>query len=255
MRTFLSLGSESAILETKSIMRIARMLLGHVGLGFALKLWALKRALKNVNEPPQKVFDIGCGDGMYDFYLARRWPKIELYGIDGGYHEITRASKIAKRIGQTGLNFKHLNFESYQSTESFDLILCLDSIYYGYDGLSMLRKACQSLNPQGYLVFSMPYLKRHYKTGFDYYTGRVDIDSLDSIYTYNKVIDIIESEGLEIICVDNYPSVWARKLIEFQRSFPKTTLMLYPVMLVLTWLGRKGNNRTASHFMLVARMS
>lgn len=260
MLKFLQLGSERHRLEAAWWRRLACRAVGHRGLGYAVKLWALERLLRGIpTGGVRHVLDFGCGDGMYTFYLARRFGRAAVTGLDGDPAAIRAARQMhdAHGTAHKQLRFVAHRFEdcSEDSIEpaAYDLVSCLDCVHYTPAGLDHLGLVCRSVRPGGYLVFSSPRLGRYYGDGFSYYTGWVDVGPLTPLYEPASTRAAIQAAGLEICDELHYPGRVGAAAIRWQRRRPHTAALLYPALLGLTWLGRCGSSQHSTHYMYLAR--
>ncbi len=256
MFKFIRLGSEQYLNETSPAKRFIRRLVGHVGLGYAVKLWALSRLLnKYTDQTISNVLDFGCADGMYSFYLKQRFRHSHITGLDGYTGSIKAAKNIIKGLNLKDIKFICCNFDEYIPIKKFNLVTCLDTIHYSDKGMHYLDKACKSTADGGYLVFSCPRLKKYYSKNFEFYTGWVDVERLDGVYSFENVANHIESHGFKILEYVNYPPKLSQKLIEDQRSGRLYIKLLFPLWLIVTWLNSFFNKECAhtTHYMLIAR--
>ncbi|HBE72126.1 MAG TPA: class I SAM-dependent methyltransferase [Planctomycetaceae bacterium] len=117
-----------------------------------------------------KVADFGCGPGLYSNRLARRGASVT--GIDFSERSIRYAQTTAAREG-LNVNYLQQNYLDSNLEGQFDLILM---VMLDFCALSpsqrrcMLQKFCQSLAPDGSLLFdvcsSSSFENRNEVTGF-----------------------------------------------------------------------------------------
>jgi ubiquinone/menaquinone biosynthesis C-methylase UbiE len=86
-------------------------------------LAAFERALAAVERAPEGALDVGTGTGAGAFAIARRWPGVEVIGVDVAAEMVAEArrkttSDLAARVRFEQADAARLPFES----ESFDLV-------------------------------------------------------------------------------------------------------------------------------------
>lgn len=98
------------------------------------------------------VLDLGCGGGIFTFYLDQHHPNLNLSGIDSAKKAILFAKKHAenhkRKIQFTDQSaLKPLN-------KTFDLIICFELIEHLSDPNSLIENISKHLKPNGYLALS-----------------------------------------------------------------------------------------------------
>ena len=108
--------------------------------------------------PGSRALDVACGSGGPDLFLART-TGAEVVGVDINRHAIETANELARRQGLNTLArfqladaARPLPFED----ESFDAIICIDSINHLPDRLSVLCDWHRLLKPGGHVMFTDP---------------------------------------------------------------------------------------------------
>ncbi|RDE22981.1 class I SAM-dependent methyltransferase [Motiliproteus coralliicola] len=256
MIDFLRLGREDALFEEAMLKRMLRKFLGHLGFGFAVKLWSLRALVDRLdNESVNSIVDFGCGDGMYTFWLQKRFVNASVFGIDGDAAAITHAQLKSRHFTDGKVLFECCRFDQYKASTDADLVVCLDAIYYTEDGMEYLKKACSMVKPSGHLILSLPYLDRHYQSDFGYFTGDVSIDKLAPLYRLENIQQALVAQGFILEEVIQYPNPLLRWLIEAQRSRKPYINLLYPFWLVFSKLTFRTGHQRSTHFMLLAQRS
>lgn len=103
------------------------------------------------------VLEVASGSGGPALYLARK-HKCHITGVDINEEGLTTARQAALDSGITGINFqfadmdKPLPFED----ESFDAILCMDSMNHFHDRVGVLREWHRVLKPGRRILFTDP---------------------------------------------------------------------------------------------------
>lgn len=256
MFDFLRLGAEQHVHLPPGWRKTACRLVGHRGFGFAIKLWALRRQLKRLPRDFEvgSILDFGCGDGMYTFYLQSQYPQARIEGVDGHAESVQAATQVAASNPRyANVSFQTARFENFRPARQYDLVVCLDCIYYTEQGLDVLAKVCECVRPGGFLILSSPRLKRHYGRGFDYYIGQVDVDKLDPLFQPERTAAVLKDRQLEVLDTENYPNRLAHRIVEDQRARKPQVSLLYPFYMGMVWTGRRGTAETGTHYMHLGR--
>jgi len=122
---------------------------------------------------PQRVLDVGCGDGATDAELKRRFPGAAVVGIEAVPAAAERAEARLDRVIRA--NAESLDFAAAGiAAEAFDLIIVADVLEHMLDPWHMLEKLRPLLAPNGRILASIPnvrnlwLLEKIVRGGFDY---------------------------------------------------------------------------------------
>ncbi|MEK6834707.1 MAG: class I SAM-dependent methyltransferase [Nanoarchaeota archaeon] len=100
---------------------------------------------------PNKLLDIGCGDGSFIRRIKNKFPNIKVFGVDANpnikYLNSVFKEKIFSQQDLLNLSFKK---------NSFDAIICLDVLEHIKNLNLALNEIKRVLNKDGYLITSEP---------------------------------------------------------------------------------------------------
>jgi len=91
----------------------------------------------------QSILDCGCGFGLIQNLLSKKFPNNEFYGVTLNQLHVDHKQHSNVFLG----NFEHLSY----SNNSIDRILFLESFSYAFDKYKTLQEAYRVLKPGGYL--------------------------------------------------------------------------------------------------------
>lgn len=77
-----------------------------------------------------KIVDIGCGIGMYSFYLKLRAPQRRIVGIDNNLRRIAYANGISRRARYKTVEFLYTDLNEDYSLENCDAYLINDVLHH-----------------------------------------------------------------------------------------------------------------------------
>lgn len=102
------------------------------------------------------VLDLGCGSGVFSFYLAERNKSV--LGLDGSEEMLRICERKKEKSAAENVDFAKCDINSFEGVlaENVDLIVCSSVLEYLDDLDRSLEMIAQSLNEKGLFMFSMP---------------------------------------------------------------------------------------------------
>ncbi len=126
-------------------------------------LYQLLRKLKRaIIGPPHPKFwhfgketgrflDVGCGNGAYDAYVIKDYPRWEFYGVEPS----ALSASLAKKITHFNVFNGFLENAHYES-DFFDVILMSHSLEHTFDPKKTIEEAFRILKKGGRLIIKVP---------------------------------------------------------------------------------------------------
>jgi len=150
-------GCEQALVENNPIKRLAFRYVGATHLGDRSRNHYLMRALRKITLPVDaNVLNAGCANGAHSFYLAERYPRWKITGIEIEPEPVARAIAIAEKMGTRNLSFHKGDLHQICFTDLFHLIFSMHVLTYLRDDLEVLKRFFHALKRGGYLILSIP---------------------------------------------------------------------------------------------------
>ena len=100
---------------------------------------------------PRRSLDLGCGVGASTGFLAERFPRAKIVGVD-----YSRLMLAEARRRQPNLTFERLEIDAWRPREAADLILSDSALHWIADHLNLFPKLMGYLAPGGSLAVEMP---------------------------------------------------------------------------------------------------
>ena len=102
--------------------------------------------------PPRAVLDLGCGIGVYERELRRRWPAASLTGVDFSQRHI-----LAARTHEPTATFLHGDAESLPLGDaSIDLALAIEVMEHFLRPEQAVAELARVVRPGGLLIVVVP---------------------------------------------------------------------------------------------------
>ncbi len=127
-----------------------------------LRSWHLRRLLAEKGEEFEekglwKVLDAGSGFGQYDYFLLKKFQRVEIYSIDIKDEYLEDNRKFFKQeIDQGRIEFSNENLLELSSDEKFDLILCVDVLEHIEDDVRVINNLSSLIKNDGYFLMHSP---------------------------------------------------------------------------------------------------
>lgn len=107
--------------------------------------------------PSARILDAGCGEGLWSFHLACKFPQHQIVGIDIRHDAVDFCDQIRKGNTFPNTQFQVLPFTEIAFDQEFDIILSFFSLHYSYEtDVDILRLFAKALKPEGWLLLTVP---------------------------------------------------------------------------------------------------
>jgi 2-polyprenyl-3-methyl-5-hydroxy-6-metoxy-1,4-benzoquinol methylase/glycosyltransferase involved in cell wall biosynthesis len=103
---------------------------------------------------PKTVLDYGCAHGPYTVNLWKRYPALQMTGVDINARNIAIAEKWA---ADEGMDATFINGMHEDVTGTYDLILASEVLEHVPDPQVVIGRLMQHVNPGGHILISTPY--------------------------------------------------------------------------------------------------
>jgi len=236
-------GSELALTPGLSpVERFYIRLFGAPILGLRVRARTILPFLDKITAP-RRIADAGCGRGMITLACARRFPGVEVLGLDLDEKQNRINNGIAVELGFERLRFVTVNALRLSELGKFDLVISTDMLEHLENDLGAVRVFYEALEPGGHLLVHVPHLTRNI-FGWER-PNWMDIEGhVRPGYTKDGLIKLLTRGGFVVTtCIYNYNSMETlvndiSKLITGAKERNKGPYALvFPVLLFVSYVG------------------
>ncbi|MDR0871857.1 MAG: methyltransferase domain-containing protein [Prevotellaceae bacterium] len=122
-----------------------------------LRTWHIKRAVRqNFKNETRNALDAGMGFGQYSFYLARKFPKWKIRGVDVKEEQVADCNGFFQKAGLTNAAFALQDLTKLDEKEVYDFILSVDVMEHIEEDDAVFRNFANALRTGGLLLISTP---------------------------------------------------------------------------------------------------
>lgn len=115
---------------------------------------ALERHVDQAN--PQRILDAGCGTGDHAIYLAQRYPRAEVVGVDISPERVATVRQVARQLGLTNTRFEPADLTVLPFANEFDFVFSIDVLEHIIEQRKALSNLAGALRPGGIAFFHIP---------------------------------------------------------------------------------------------------
>jgi 2-polyprenyl-3-methyl-5-hydroxy-6-metoxy-1,4-benzoquinol methylase len=177
---------------------------------------------------PSSVLDAGCGDGTLAFYMASRFPKARVLGVDigeQGMHASDSTLDICARVHQSlplgNLEFRQLDLRQLDAREEFDFAYSFDVLEHIAENREVLAKIYRALMPGGSLLVRIPTRKqkRILSPRFTAEHARwAEIEHVGQHYEMDSLQADLKQIGFQILSAEYTMGNWGRLSFELSEA-------------------------------------
>ena len=105
-----------------------------------------------------RVLDAGSGGGSYSFAIARRFPHLEVEGMELDPSKVAACAARCQAEGHPNLRFLVGDITQIGRPERYDLALSVDVLEHIDDDVAAFRSLAEALRPGGVLLLHVPHI-------------------------------------------------------------------------------------------------
>ena len=188
-----------------SLKRVVFRMIGTLHFGAFVRGVYLKKSLKGLNSKGniQKIIDIGCGNGAYDFYIKGRYNDSVIDAIDIDNELISKNKAMSRRLG-LAVNFIRQDITRFNAHKRYDLAISMDSLEHIKMVDIAVHKIYNCLKDNGKAIIHLPQKDWEEVSFFDKNSFR-DFNSFEkkehisAKYSLEEFVIMLKREGFTII--------------------------------------------------------
>jgi SAM-dependent methyltransferase len=165
---------------------------GVISLLYHLVYLSRFREYKNLIGTRGRIIDVGCADAPYFDLLKKKYPDLELTGVEFN-------DEIAERGRKKGRNIITGTMQDINASESFDLVIMNNLIEHVIDPIEELRKAHHILKPGGFILLETPNTDSWDYSLFQKYWGSLHIPRHLYLFSPASIEILAGNVGFEVI--------------------------------------------------------
>lgn len=239
-------GTEQHYLYKNPLKRAVIRVLGDTHYGRVLRYLYLKQALAELDPDPRRILDAGCGRGELTIYLARRYPKAEVLGIDFSASDLAHADQVRLAAKVENVRFEERDLTQPFRDGSFDMMLSWEVIQCVADDKMALRNMYAALAPGGICLIHVMHRTGAYKrvglrNPLPNGVGRwSDTGQVRAGYTEDELGELMREAGFEQVSARLTFGPWgmrAHSVFEQGRKLPTPIYLgVYPWLVLMGYL-------------------
>lgn len=237
------------------------------------------RQIKSLDLPENStVLEAGCGRGIPLLWLAQNNPGWQLDGMELDPLMVNSLRQVVTSGDYENVTILEQDILELDETDSYDLVVCIDTLEHIEDDVGLLRRFRRSLKPGGYLVIHVPRrhqemwrwipaFKNHGVVGFvreredNGEHARVLIEGhVREEYTSSELRQAAESASLEVVDLRETIGRLGEISFELNNLFwtsPRLRYALafltYPIAIPLAYLDVRKDPQEGNSLMLTAK--
>lgn len=247
------IGQEQSVLAKGVFRRAFLNVFGSWEIAIRIKHFFFSRALKEVIRGDKLVMlDVGCGRGMFSFYLARVFPGAQVIGLDLSEDNIDACQRIKNGKGYANVTFMVGDALEMEFSQDFDVVVCQDVLEHILDDHLAMAKIRDALKEGGKLILHVPLVpqRRHFKrleswAQANHVRPGYTVDDLNSLLEQNSFI--VEKSLLTFGWFGAL--AWEIYTLAFRRK--SLFIGLFPLLLSLGWLDSRLTNGSWGNCILI----
>lgn len=218
-----------------------------------------RRILPLISGRYKKILDVGCGEGVFTFEMAKAAAGSEVTGIDIDTEVVERNRALQERLKVGNCKFEYGDILNFTEKNKYDLVVTVDNLEHIEDDVGALRNMYEAAAPGGTIIVHVPAFERRWiffkwKDNFEVPTH------VRQGYKLEEIREKVARVGFKIETA-YYTYGWLETvtnnisyLITSARMKNKRLYALvFPFLSVISWFGRNSRPKKGAGCLVVAR--
>jgi SAM-dependent methyltransferase len=218
-----------------------------------------RRVLPLVDKRCKNVLDVGCGEGVFTFEMAKILESGTVTGIDIDKDVLARNGRLKDKLGLSKCSFKFGDILKFEDKNKYDLVVTVDNLEHIEDDVGALRQMYESSVPGGKLIVHVPGWDRRWP--FFGWKDNFEVEGhVRQGYKIEHIVDKVKSVGYQVDSayytygwfetITNNISYW----ITGAREKNKVLYALaFPFLLFVSWFGKNSRPKRGAGVLVQAR--
>jgi len=235
---------EKYLVREKGILRkFYARIIGYTHIGGYIRFLYVKNLLKRISF--KRVLDVGCGDGSFSFYLARKYPTIKIDSFDISKDKIAKCQAILNELTFKNIEFFCKDLREISYCNEHDLVLMIDVLEHIpiNDSHLVIKKLFEAIKPGGYLLLHLPIqkTKRIFNESL-FKKAAMDVQEThkDNLWDTHKIMLLLTNNGFVLKTVRNTFGFLGKFLWEIDKIIYENTkaiyIIVFPLLKISCWV-------------------
>lgn len=175
----------------------------------------LKRMLDALPFEPTSILDAGCERADFTFYLARRYPRAQVLGVDIQEHFIRRDLSVLPHMGLPNVRFEVGDLVTFSRPASFDLVISIDVLEHIAEQRRAIGNLRDAMKPGAYGWFHIPTVRERpvpFASHLADFQHWAEGEHLARDLSADEFVDEVAAAGLDVVGVDRTFGYWSGEL-------------------------------------------
>ncbi|MGC9344734.1 MAG: class I SAM-dependent methyltransferase [Bacteroidales bacterium] len=235
-----------------------------------LRAWHVKNQVKKLKkEMPENAhfLDAGSGFGQYSYFLAKKFPKAELLGVDVKEEQIEDCNRFFTQVSLNDrVSFEVADLTKFVEKEKYNLVLSIDVMEHIEEDVKVFENFHASLKKGGIVLISTPSDQGGSDVHDDHEESFIDEHVRDG-YNIDEIKDKLSRAGFSKVIAKysygapgkiswklsmKYPISMLNASKLFFILLPFYYILTFPICLILNYLDVRMKHKTGTGLIVKA---
>ncbi len=218
-----------------------------------------RRVLPFVHSAYKDILDVGCGQGIFTFEIARRFPDSIVTGVDINTELLKRNQNIVEKLQLKNCRFLEQDITKMTLRNAYDLVMSVDNLEHIEDDELALRNFYQALRHNGEMLLHVPgYYRRWLVFGWN-----VNFDVKGHVrpgYTQEQIVEKVRQADFQVMeafytygWIETVTNNFSYLITRADMKNKHLYALVFPFLLWFSFFGRKSRPAKGAGVLVRAR--